>query len=251
MIPRTVVPLDRLRSNSDQARRVFDRIPELAESIARDGLVQSLVVEPADADGNHEIIAGERRYRALLLLAEQGRLQSRDVPCFIKSAEPVLADIMDIWLHDTPLWELGRTYINLSESGKTQIEIAGEVQKSPSHVSRAMQLARGLAPAVIARLSKLPPDTLPAQRLLRVAALHDEHGEPDEPNQLRLFLTMLDAPERKSELSERARAEKDNVWERYQQLKQGKLDRRVDPVYRPFLDAVLKYLSGENAGLTG
>ncbi|MFZ5895543.1 MAG: ParB/RepB/Spo0J family partition protein [Myxococcota bacterium] len=250
MNDRTLIPLERLRPNPDQVRRVFHRIPELAESICRDGLFQNLVVMKADDEGYHEIVAGERRYRAMLMLSEQGRLASHDIPCFIKGAEAALANVVEnVMREDVPLWDLGRSYLNLSESGLTQAEIAGRIGKTQGHVSTAIQLARGLAPAVVGRLSTLPPGTFPAQRLLRLAALSDEHGEPDEAHQMRLFRKMLDAPDRKGKAAKRTRTEKETVWDRYQRLKQGKLDRRIDPVYRPFLDAVLKYLSGANAGL--
>ena len=39
------------------------------------------------------------------------------------------------------------------------------------------------------------------------------------------------------------------VWQRFQRLRQGKVGIRVDPVYQPFLDSLLKYLAGENKGL--
>jgi len=74
-----LIPLGRLRPDPHQARRTFQRIAELAESIATYGLLENLVVRDADPDGIYEIKAGERRFRALRLLKEQGRLKSDDV----------------------------------------------------------------------------------------------------------------------------------------------------------------------------
>jgi ParB-like chromosome segregation protein Spo0J len=151
---------------------------------------------------------------------------------------------------DVPLWELGRKYVNLFESGLTQAEIAARVGKTQGHVSTAIRLARNLAPAVVVRLSKLPANTFPAQRLLRLATLLDDHEEPDEASQVRLFQQMLGAPNRRGRRAGQTRSEKETVWSRYQRLKEGKTEAAVDPVYRPFLSALLKYLAGETRGLT-
>jgi ParB/RepB/Spo0J family partition protein len=244
------VPLDRLRPDKNQARRTFQRIAELAESIATYGLLENLVVRAPDAQGFHEIVAGERRYHALLLLDEQGRLKSKDIACLVISTDGAYESLIEnVQREDVPLWDLGRVYVNLVETGMTQAQIAAKLGKAQGHVSTAIILARNLAPAVIARLANLPPNTFPAQRLLRLAALLDEDGGPDEPNQLRLFEQMLGTPRRKPGRPARRRSEKETVWDRYQRLKKGTGGLRIDPVYQPFLDALLKYLSGENRGL--
>lgn len=243
-----MVPLARLRPDPHQARRTFQRIPELAESIATYGLLENLVVREADSSGVYEIKAGERRYRALRLLKERGRLKSDDVACFVVRTDGIYESLVENVLHEeVALWELGRKYINLTESGLAQGTIAARIGKTPGHVSTAVTLARNLAPAVIVRLSTLPPNTFPAQRLLRLAALLDDEGEPDEPNQLRLFEQMLGRPTRKPGRPVGKRTEKETVWARYRRLKENGL--RVDPVYEPFLTSVLKYLAGETQGL--
>ena len=60
------IPLDQIEPNRYQPRQVFDKaqIQELAETIDKHGLLQPIIVreyEPA----KYEIIAGERRYRAM------------------------------------------------------------------------------------------------------------------------------------------------------------------------------------------
>lgn len=54
--------------------RGFDQgdIEALAQSIARDGLLQNLTVRPSADKGRYELIAGERRWRAIGLLIERG-----------------------------------------------------------------------------------------------------------------------------------------------------------------------------------
>lgn len=59
------LPVDSIVPNRQQPRTVFDeeKIRELADSIKEQGIIQPLVVSPAD-DGKYELIAGERRLRA-------------------------------------------------------------------------------------------------------------------------------------------------------------------------------------------
>ena len=67
--------LGQLDAWAEQPRREFDpeKLAELAESIAHKGLMQNLVGR-LRGDGIVEIIAGGRRYRALKMLEEAGRL---------------------------------------------------------------------------------------------------------------------------------------------------------------------------------
>jgi len=63
------IEIDQLVRGRFQPRQHFDaaQLQELADSIsATGGLLQPVIVRPAD-DGNYEIIAGERRYRAAML----------------------------------------------------------------------------------------------------------------------------------------------------------------------------------------
>ncbi len=61
------IPVDQIDPNPLQPRRVFepDKLAELAQSIAHNGIVQPLVVRRAD--GRYQLIAGERRLRAAKL----------------------------------------------------------------------------------------------------------------------------------------------------------------------------------------
>ena len=96
------------------------------------------------------------------------------------------------------------------------------------------------------RLPQLPANTVPVQRLLRLSALADDESEPDEAAQVRLFEQMLESPTRRAA---QPRTQKELAWQRFQRPRQGKVGIRVDPVYQPFLDSLLKYLAGENKGL--
>ena len=69
------IPLSALCPPKDNPRRTVDgaKIASLAESIKTDGVLQNLVVEPAEGD-NFRVVTGNRRFLALKLLEEQGAI---------------------------------------------------------------------------------------------------------------------------------------------------------------------------------
>src|SRR3954463_11610573 len=60
------VPVEKIKPNPYQPRTRFDpqALQELADSIRRQGLIQPLIVTPLGENGDYELIAGERRWRA-------------------------------------------------------------------------------------------------------------------------------------------------------------------------------------------
>lgn len=71
------LPLSKIQPTSANPRKNFDdaTIAGLAQSIKTDGLLQNLIVgKPKGRKKMHPIICGERRFRALSLLQEQGDL---------------------------------------------------------------------------------------------------------------------------------------------------------------------------------
>ena len=132
--------------NISNIRTWFDRqsIEELAESIKRDGLMVPIVVMPTeDADGNsiQELVAGERRFRAIQLLQrEDPDFMEDGVPCiqfagtihdakYLNAIENIeREDVDDV---DVSAWIFSRV-----EDGVTQTEIAERLSKSGSWVSQ-------------------------------------------------------------------------------------------------------------------
>lgn len=86
------IPFSKLVLSQSNVRRLKAgvSIEELAEDIARRGLLQSLNVRPVlDAEGAEtgafEIPAGGRRYRALERLVKQKRLsKTAPIPCIVR-----------------------------------------------------------------------------------------------------------------------------------------------------------------------
>ncbi|PLT29508.1 nucleoid occlusion protein [Peribacillus deserti] len=73
------IPISDIIPNRYQPRTIFDdsKISELAQTIRTHGIIQPIVVRKYQ-DDKYEIIAGERRYRAML------KLEWEDVPVIVK-----------------------------------------------------------------------------------------------------------------------------------------------------------------------
>jgi ParB-like chromosome segregation protein Spo0J len=58
-------------------------------------LLHNLVVVSRAKPGYYEIVAGERRYRALTLLAKASRLPSTEVSCLVISSEGAFEKVVE------------------------------------------------------------------------------------------------------------------------------------------------------------
>jgi ParB family chromosome partitioning protein len=133
------VPLDSIAPSPLQPRKDFavDALQELVESIRQHGIVQPLVVRAVD--GRHELIAGERRWRA----AQQAGLTR--VPVIVRDASD--RDVLELSLienlqrADLNPVEEAQGYARLAhEFGLRQEEIAQKVGRSRAAVANAMRL---------------------------------------------------------------------------------------------------------------
>ncbi|OCC05379.1 DNA-binding protein [Labrys sp. WJW] len=131
------IPFDKLVLSQANVRRIKAgvSIEELAESIARRGLIQSLHVRPVlDADGQEtdlfEVPAGGRRYQALEWLVKYKRLnKTAPVPCVVSEADSeILVDEISLAenIERAPLHPLDqfRAFLALREKGMSEEAIA-------------------------------------------------------------------------------------------------------------------------------
>ncbi|MFW2433269.1 ParB/RepB/Spo0J family partition protein [Staphylococcus cohnii] len=142
---------ERIVPNRYQPRQVFEpnKIKELAESIEEHGLLQPIVVRPIEED-MFEIIAGERRFRALQSLNKTyADVIIRDLG---DEETAVVALIENIQRENLSVVEEAEAYKKLLELGDTtQSELAKSVGKSQSFIANKLRLLK-LAPKVIERL---------------------------------------------------------------------------------------------------
>ncbi len=134
--------------NPDQPRRHFDdaALDELAASIASRGVIQPIIVRPL-GDGNYQLVAGERRWRA----AQRAKLH--EIPALVRALDDrevmALALIENIQRADLNPVEEATAYRNLAETqGYSHQDIARLVDKSRSHVANLIRLM-ALPPSVL------------------------------------------------------------------------------------------------------
>ncbi|MDW4082856.1 ParB/RepB/Spo0J family partition protein [Staphylococcus saprophyticus] len=142
---------ERIVPNRYQPRQVFEpnKIKELAESIEEHGLLQPIVVRPIEED-MFEIIAGERRFRALQSLS---KTHADVIIRYLDDEETaVVALIENIQRENLSIVEEAEAYKKLLEIGDTtQSELAKSVGKSQSFIANKLRLLK-LAPKVLERL---------------------------------------------------------------------------------------------------
>ena len=136
------VPIDKILPGRYQPRADFDseKIRELADSIRARGIIQPLVVKPAEGE-RFELIAGERRWRA----AREAGLTA--VPVVIRPAADgetlELALIENLQREDLNPIEAARAYRQLVETfNLTQEEVATQVGKDRSSVANHLRLLK-------------------------------------------------------------------------------------------------------------
>ena len=142
---------ERIVPNRYQPRQVFEpnKIKELAEAIEEHGLLQPIVVRPIEED-MFEIIAGERRFRALQSLS---KTHADVIIRYLDDEETaVVALIENIQRENLSVVEEAEAYKKLLEIGDTtQSELAKSVGKSQSFIANKLRLLK-LAPKVLERL---------------------------------------------------------------------------------------------------
>ncbi|MFG1264552.1 ParB/RepB/Spo0J family partition protein, partial [Xanthobacter aminoxidans] len=152
------IPFNKLVLSQANVRRVKAgvSIEELAEDIARRGLLQGLnvraVVDPDGVEtGMYEIPAGGRRYRALELLVKRKRLaRTAPVPCIVREGGIAEEDSLAENVQRAPLHPLDqfRAFLALREKGQSEEEIAAAFFVSVAVVKQRLKLA-SLSPTLL------------------------------------------------------------------------------------------------------
>ena len=134
-----IVDIDLVEPNPYQPRLEFDdeALMDLAQSIRENGLIQPITVR--EMDGRYQIIAGERRFRALKL---NGAV---DVPVLIMDANEVqmaeMALVENIQRENLSAIEEAKSYVEIMKySGLNQSQLALRVGKSQSSIANKIPL---------------------------------------------------------------------------------------------------------------
>lgn len=148
------IDIDRISPNPDQPRSDFDpeAIAELAASIRELGIIQPISLRSM-GDGNYQIIAGERRYRAARLAG------LRSMPAYVRDADDAelteMALIENIQREDLNAIEIALTFRKLIDRyGLTQERLSERIGKKRATIANFLRLLKLPAEVQIALRDK-------------------------------------------------------------------------------------------------
>ena len=137
-----ICPIHKIVPGANQPRKTFNdrRLRELAASIGEQGVIEPLVVRSI-SDGNFQLIAGERRWRA----AQKAGVH--DVPVVIRQVSDVqaieMALVENLQREDlNPLEEAEAMAGLLEECDYTQEQLANRLGKERSTVANTLRLLK-------------------------------------------------------------------------------------------------------------
>ena len=136
------IPIELVHRNPEQPRRHFPdaEIAELEASIRDKGILQPILVRPSPrTEGEYEIVAGERRWRA----AQKAGLKA--IPALIRVLDDdkafEIAIVENVQREDLNAMEEAQAYASLMRRmAYTQDKAATAVGKSRSHVANTLRL---------------------------------------------------------------------------------------------------------------
>ena len=148
------IAIDSITPNQYQPRAIFneDKIEELARTIHTHGVIQPIVIRTKE-DGSFEIIAGERRYRAMR------KLGWSEVPAIVRDLDDretaSIALIENLQREELTAIEEAHAYERLLELHElTQEALAQRLGKGQSTIANKMRLLKLPEPVQTAILQK-------------------------------------------------------------------------------------------------
>ena len=133
------VPVDLVQPSRYQPRLKFDQesLQELADSIKENGLIQPITVR--QIDDHYEIIAGERRYRALRMAGYE------EIKCYVLSPSEdqaaQMALVENVQRENLSAIEEAKSYLQIMrQANMTQEQVARKIGKSQSAVANKIRL---------------------------------------------------------------------------------------------------------------
>ena len=137
------VPVASIRPNQFQPRKAFndESLQTLASSVKELGVLQPIIVRPVDGEeGQYELIAGERRWRAAIIaeLEQVPVLVQVDVNDRLSLEQAVVENLHRVDLH--PLEEAAAYQQLIDEFDLTHEQVAQRVGKSRANITNTLRL---------------------------------------------------------------------------------------------------------------
>jgi ParB/RepB/Spo0J family partition protein len=173
------LPIDKIKARKDQPRKHFDTdaLAALAASIRSHGIIQPLVVAPAGEDGQHTLVAGERRLRA----AKTAGLKT--VPATISDGDmDLLALIENVQRQDLGPIEKAQAFQRIMRARNwTQRQLGEALNVSRETIGNSVRLLDGLPEPVLRRVADGRLGETAARELLRLDVLDRAATAPPDP----------------------------------------------------------------------
>lgn len=135
-----LISIDLIHPNPYQPRIEFadEALMDLAQSIRENGLIQPITVRAKD-HAYYEIVAGERRYRAMKLIGQV------EVPCLVMDANEIqmaqMALVENVQRENLSAIEEAKAYVQIMKyANLTQAELALKMGKSQSSIANKLRL---------------------------------------------------------------------------------------------------------------
>ncbi len=155
------LPIELIVPNPNQPRREFDAetLEALAGSLGEQGVLQPVLVRPR-AEGNFEIVAGERRWRAAQLAG------LKTIPALVREREDAAA------LEVALIENMAREDLNPIEEARACAALVEELGLTRKEIGRRVGRSR-VAVSNLVRLLDLPDEVI---ELLQQGQLSEGHG---------------------------------------------------------------------------
>ena len=187
----TQIRLSGISPNPAQPRRSFSEksISELADSIRRYGLLSPLIVRRTGPD-RYELVAGERRLRALRLLGED---ETEAIILTAGSRESALIALVEnLQRENLSFFEEAEAYqALLTGHGLTRDELGARLGKSPSAIANRLRLLK-LPDSVRAAVSGGGLTERHARALLRLSSESEQLDAADKAVRMQLNVRALE-----------------------------------------------------------
>ena len=135
------IDINDIKPNKAQPRSVFDedKLRELEASIKEHGVIQPLIIRPAE--NGYELVAGERRWRASRLAG------LKKVPCIIRNFDDrqnaIVAIIENMQREDlNPIEEAEGLKSMTEKYGFTQEQVSNSLGKSRTYITNSIRLLK-------------------------------------------------------------------------------------------------------------
>jgi ParB family chromosome partitioning protein len=157
-----MIDINKIKACSDNFFSLND-IDILAEDIERQGLKHNLVInEDADEKGAFWIKSGHRRFEAIKLLVDEGRLSVKTVPCFVDGVKSRCENMLDLIMLNATAREMNDSekYQQYTILEKTFNELEADGKKIKGRMREKIATALNVSPSQVSKVENIKKNAI-------------------------------------------------------------------------------------------